>query len=373
MLQLSQILTDVDKTADRGSGGDRARTLRRLTDLFVGGADAFTPDQIALFDVVIQRFATAIELSARIELAGRLAGLPGAPAGVLRMLALDEIVVARPVLAGSPQLDDQTLLEVALAKGRDHMLAICERPTISPLLADMLVERGDGVVRHAVAGNPGARFSPSATATLVDRARRDDALGTLLRDRRDLPRAVLAQLVEIAKDAARHRLAVALPGAEGEIAGAVDRGARSLSDAPARTTRDYAAAFQAVETRLGGREPHEADLSGLAEEGRVEDVIASMSAMTGLSTSCLERIFGEPQNDLLIVIGKSKDWSWSTVRALVRMRDPSLSERYSLRRAQETFESLAIATACRVVHFLKVRETARHTGDDARPSRVRYG
>jgi uncharacterized protein (DUF2336 family) len=138
---------------------------------------------------VIARLAAAIETRARAELAERLADAPNAPRGVLRSLAHDEIVVARPILSRSERLTDDDLLSVAVAKGRDHMLAISERRYLAEPVADFLVSRGDRVVVHAVAGNPGARFTEGGIAKLIDKARADEALQTLLRQRTDIPDA----------------------------------------------------------------------------------------------------------------------------------------------------------------------------------------
>ncbi len=88
----------------------------------------------------------------------------------------------------------------------------------------------------------------------------------------------------------------------------------------------------------------EAELARFAGEGRVEATITGLSSLTG---------------------------SWRTVRTLLRLRDPSLTERHHFRRAEETFDGLASATAARVLHFLKVRETADHPRAQARPHRLK--
>ena len=137
-------------------------------------------DQVSVFDVVIGRLSRAIELRARIELSERLAPVPNAPSGVVRQLALDEIAVARPVLIGSPRLTDQDLVAVSAAKGRDHMLAITERPNLGEPVTDFLILRGGRVVTHAVAANQTARFSRHGMGVLVMRAVQDDALQATL-------------------------------------------------------------------------------------------------------------------------------------------------------------------------------------------------
>ena len=355
MLSLAHLLTDVDGSVGRKSGEDRAHTLARITDLFVAGS-GYTDDQVALFDAVIQRFATAIEIRARVELAERLARLANGPPETIAALAADEIAVARPILAHSPRLDDQDLMAIAFEKGRDHMLAICERPRLSACVTDVLVTHGDGVVRHAVVANPGACFSQAGTATLIEHARRDDALHQLLTERPDLSAQNTRALVEIAKDAARRRLLTSLPGAEQEVAGAVDRGASSLA-AGSGGHRNYGSALATVRMLLDRHQLSESDLADFAAAGQTEEVISALATMTSLSIACIERIFDEQDNDLLIVIGKARGWSWRTVRMLLQLRNPRLSQRHHFRRAEETFDSLVSATAGRVLHFLQVRES----------------
>lgn len=370
MPALDRILTDVDLRVDRASGEGRVRTLARLTDLFETGAGAFTADQVALFDAIIQRFALAIETSARVELATRLAGLAAAPPGIVGALARDEIAVARPILAASPVLDDQDLMVIALETGTEHMVAMSGRPALSPALTDVLVNRGDGVVRQALAGNHGARFSPSGAATLVEHARRDLVLGGLLRSRTDLPPGAVRALLDMAKDAARDRLLSSLPQAPKAVEFALARGAEAVETGDVVVSEGSPAS---VEVLLGHPGiPTEEDVARFAAEGRRQDTIVLIGAAAGLSVAALERIFRERDNELLLVIGRARGWSWTTVRILLRLRDPSLSERHHLRKAAETFDGIAASTAARVVHFLKVREAAGRSPPRA-PDPIRIG
>lgn len=364
MSPLACLLKDVDGSLGRGSGEDRARTLARITDLFVDGADDYGPEEVELFDSVIQRFAAAIETRARVELAERLAPLGNGPRGVLLTLAHDEIVVARPVLSHSPRLYDQDLMAIAVQRGRDHMLAICDRPKVSESVTDVLVHQGDGVVRHAIAGNLGARFSLMGAATLIDHSRGDAALQELLGDRPDLSPTQAGQLVTIAKETARRHLTRSLPGADGAIAAAVDRGASAVEavlDKPRRPGPTGLSVF------ASDRDVTETDLARYAAERRSEQALGALATLTGLAPDCIDRIFEERDNDLLLVIGKARGWSWGTVRLLLQLRDPRLSERHHFRRAEETFDGLATATAQRVLHFLKVREATAPHGSRAEP------
>ena len=100
-----------------------AETLRRVTDLFLAGADRFTEDQVLLFENVLGFLVQRIETRARAELSTRLALVGNAPSRVIRRLALDdEIMVAEPVLAGSPRLTADDLIQVASTKSQGHLL-----------------------------------------------------------------------------------------------------------------------------------------------------------------------------------------------------------------------------------------------------------
>ena len=56
-------------------------------------------------------------------------------------------------------IDEPALIEIARIKGQGHLLAMSERPTLSPGLTDVIVRRGDREVVRRAAGNAGALFS----------------------------------------------------------------------------------------------------------------------------------------------------------------------------------------------------------------------
>src|SRR5690349_16517926 len=152
----------------------RAETLRRVTDLFVFNAGKFSNDQVGLFDEVMGRLVEEIDVSARAVFGRRLVEAAQEPPRVMRGLALDDAIeVAGPVLRGSDELDEATLVESARTKSQQHLLAISRRKTLPEPVTDVLVSRGDRAVAASVAGNAGAKFSEFGYATLVERAQDD--------------------------------------------------------------------------------------------------------------------------------------------------------------------------------------------------------
>lgn len=364
------MIQELEDTIAKSPSGKRTDHLRRVTDLFLRDAQALNEEQIELFDVVIARLATAIETSARIELAERLAEVGNAPRGVIRSLAHDEIAVARPILARSERLSDEDLVAVALAKGRDHMLAISERGALTEPVTDILVKRGDRNVVHSVAGNPGARFSKDGMAALVDRSRADDALQSLLGQRNDISDEQMRQLVAIAKETARRRLSDSMPAApRPELDQAVEIGALRVEAAAVPGQRDYTEAMQALEAITAKRDLNEQDVLGFATAGRFEECVCAISLIAGLSLNASERLFRENEAELLLVVAKAQEWTWPTVRKMIKLRTEGADQAHLVKRAHDTFSQLKPMTAQRVVHFLKVREASQKRAAEMAASR----
>src|SRR5882757_89293 len=132
MIAQKSMIDDLEEAIASKEIGRRADTLRRITDLFISGSGGFSDDQVALFDEVMGLLAREIESSARATFGERLATLADAPPRIIRTLALDDAIeVAGPVLTGSEQLDDATLMEGARTKGQDHLLAISRRTVLA--------------------------------------------------------------------------------------------------------------------------------------------------------------------------------------------------------------------------------------------------
>src|SRR6478736_287943 len=270
MSAVGSLLRDLESTMLRGSNDERADILSRLTDLFLATAIDMDEEQVGVFDAVIGRLSRAIELRARVELSERIAPVPNAPSGVVRQLALDEIAVARAVLVQSPRLTDQDLVAVSAAKGRDHMLAITERPDLGEPVTDFLILRGGRVVTHAVAANQTARFSRHGMGVLVMRAAQDDALQATLGTRDDLPADLAEQLLAAAKNSARRRLEASLePAMAGAVAGAIERSAETVST-EAEINGDLGKFGVAL-----------ADIKGLNEAGKLDETVVAQYATSG--------------------------------------------------------------------------------------------
>lgn len=371
MTGVSLLISELEESISRGSSEKRVETLRRVTDLFMVDPASLSDAHVEVFDVVIARLTAAIETRARVELAERLADIPNAPPGVIRSLAHDEIVVARPVLTRSERLSDNDLMSIAVAKGRDHMLAISERPELSEDVTDVLVQRGDQVVAHAVASNPAARLSNRGLDALIDRAKADEALSALLSQRVDVAPDHMRTLVAIAKEAARQRLSATTHAADVTMLNqAIEASAEAVSDryTQASTTPtprsdglqlNYAQALAEVNAKHEAGQLTEFDLIDYANAHQTEQAVCAVSILAHISLQTAERLFLGSDLDLLLIVCKAQGWAWSTARALLKLRGEEKVGPRQIEKALESYDQLTHATAQRVLRFLHVREASQ--------------
>ena len=160
MSQTASVIEELEDVLAAGSSDRRTEILRRVTDLFLGNAENFNHEQVGVFDDVLAHLIHQVETNALAELGSRLAPIGNAPSGIIRTLSRhDEISVAGPVLAQSPQLTDGDLVEIAGLKGQGHLGAISERKRLAAAVTDILIQRGDTTVVRKLSQNQGATFS----------------------------------------------------------------------------------------------------------------------------------------------------------------------------------------------------------------------
>ena len=171
--QLGGLIDQLETALGSKDLARRAEVLRRVTDLFVLQSGSFSDDQIELFDIVMGKLIDNIESAARAQFGSRIAKLPDAPRGVVRVLAQDAAIeVAGPLLTYSERLDVDTLVDTARTRSQDHLLAISTRKVLVEAVTDVLVDRGNSAVVSSTAQNAGAKFSEFGMSMLVRKARR---------------------------------------------------------------------------------------------------------------------------------------------------------------------------------------------------------
>lgn len=182
------LILELDAALSKATNHRQLEILRRVTDLFVMGADKYSDEQIAIFDDVIARLIAKMDQRALRELSARLADVANPPKSVVTQLSVsDDITISGPALEKSEGISDEALVSIATSKSQKHLKAIAGRPKLSEVVTDVLVDRGDPEVSRRVSANLGARLSEIGFVKLINRAKKDRNLADAIAMRDDLP------------------------------------------------------------------------------------------------------------------------------------------------------------------------------------------
>jgi len=357
MMRTLPLIDELEAALTSGTNARRIEMLTRITDLFVGGAPRYSEEQIGVFDDVMTRLVRTIEAKARAKLSNRLAPIANAPTNVIHMLAFDDdIQVAQSVLRQSERLDDASLLANANTKSQQHLFAISQRRILSEAVTDVLVERGDRQVVHAVVKNAGARFSDAGFRMLVKRSAGDDDLATIVGMRHDVPRPHFLVLLERASSAVRARLAAEHPQASSAIDGVVAEVVGGIRNDARNASPDFAAAQAAVERLNRIRRIGEAEIYQYARDRKFEETAIALSILCETPIDVVERALLDPGAEIVLILAKVAGLSSTTTKAILLLRaaDRGMSAK-DLENALASFNRLQPDTARRVLGFFRTR------------------
>ncbi|MEQ7156693.1 DUF2336 domain-containing protein [Brevundimonas aurifodinae] len=205
---------------------DRRRLLLGITAL----CDATPPGAEAspLLGDIFMILARQAERDIRKALSEALAKAEWAPPALVAMLALDEIEIARPVIANSPLLKDQDLLRVLVEATIEHQIEVARRPHISGQVADAIIDRANPATLTALAGNRTAEISETALERLIDHSRRIAALRAPLTRHPRLNDTLATQLYQYVGQALREAIGERFRVDESKLASAIDVATRRV-------------------------------------------------------------------------------------------------------------------------------------------------
>ncbi len=361
------LIAEVEGAFASGSAERQVDILRRVTDLFLSGANSYSDQQVDLFDSVISRLADKIETKARAELANRLAPADHAPLKTVRILARDEsIEVAGPILTQSLRLTDEDLVAIATDHGQDRLLAISKRATLSENVSDVLVTRGNRDVVLSVTRNEGARFSNFGYGKLVDKSIDDEVLAICVGVRKDIPREHFHTLISKASEQVFQKLVACDPSAAQEVQ-------RVLTDITGQETTvrpkgkpDYDAAREQFEDLRRFGRPADWVVQEFASTGKLDETVVALSILCRAPIELVENAMDEQRggNDLALLLAKASGLSWGSAKqvCILRAGAAGLSPT-ALEEARESFDRLQATTAQAVVRFYNERRVAANTFD----------
>ena len=190
--------------AKKRSPDDQNRLLMGVAGLYESaGAHGGAPEALADIFIALTRSA---EREIRQVLAQRLARVEWAPAALVRMLAADEIEIARPVIAASPLLLDEDLLQLLSDCSIEHQIQVALRTNIGAAVARAIIAGADPAVMTALATNRTAQIEASVFTDLVGHSRQLAALRAPLTRHPSLDEALALRLYQWVGDALRQAI-----------------------------------------------------------------------------------------------------------------------------------------------------------------------
>lgn len=167
------------KLASTRSAADRERLLLAIADLCENADDIGALDTGAVQSLLNDIFMILVveaERDIRQRLSEKLACAHWAPKSLVNVLALDEIEIARPIIATSPVLDDKDLIRLLVEATIEHQIEVARRPRIGADVVDAILEQEEPAVLTALACNDTAEVSADGMARLVAASKRIPAL-----------------------------------------------------------------------------------------------------------------------------------------------------------------------------------------------------
>src|SRR6478752_7618106 len=327
------LMSELEDAVRHVSQEKRVRTLRGITDLFLGAKERLSEEQVEVFDEVLCHLITRMEARALIELSERLAPINNAPTNVIHTLAVDdEIAIAGPVLSLSDRLTTPDL-----------------------------VERGDTSVITSLVENAGAKLSEKAYANLVDKTDADESLLEKLGLRLDIPIHIFRRLLQRVSDAVRGRLmAVASPERRDDIK-EILAGITNDVVAPDDLDSDFSAAKSRVQALHEKGELDQVALLGFVKQRQYAAAVTALATLCSAPVDMLKQMLKDGRNEPLLVPCKAAGISWPTLRALLQSEVLGrIATDDELIKFKNDYNKLSNVTATKVLEFWSEQQkTAR--------------
>jgi hypothetical protein len=103
----------------------------------------------------------------------------------------------------------------------------------------------------------------------------------------------------------------------------------------------------------------EHQLAQFAEAGKFDETNAAVAALAGVPVAIAETMMVETRSEGIMILAKVSGMSWSTVRAIIDMRDDLAGgEPTDLQACRDTYERLRPSTAQQVLRFHRMQQAA---------------
>lgn len=203
---LRQSLTQDDvRAAIRGETAEtRANAAQKIGRAI--RAQSLTQADRDFAEKILTLICRDVSALVRRALAVTLQNSPNLPINIARKLIHDVDSIAVPVLANSPVLSDEDLIDVLRSKAAEKVKAVAQRRTLSAAISSAIISLGDGQAVAHLAANDHVIISQDAAQHMAEIYGNDDLIREAALSRQDMPMAVVRKLIGITAQKARQNL-----------------------------------------------------------------------------------------------------------------------------------------------------------------------
>jgi uncharacterized protein (DUF2336 family) len=299
----------------------------------------------------------------RVRVAKRLSILADVPNSLVRLLIIDEVEVARPLIEDCEALPDSDLHFCARHGRSGHRVLLAGRKNLSSILSEVLVDSDDIQVIETLLKNSKASLSQQAIESVVAMSQDRPALIPLILRRAELRPSSAYVLFWWAPSEVR-RLILSRFGVNREIM--QDMASDVFAMAAAEKWQDAMSrkALQFIERRQRNREaikksPYdslEAAIADAAKTGMTRKMAEEISYMSGLKPATGAKLLRDPGGEGLAVLCKATGLSRKALKALWKalrrpLRDTDGTIHPHLANVIITYDMLAVDRAQTVLRY----------------------
>lgn len=302
----------IRRTAGARPPADREQLLLALVELCdasQGGSVMSTRPVQTLLSSIFMSVAVEADHDIRERLAEKLSAAPWTPQALANVLALDDISVARPLIAASPALTDADLIRLLRDATVQHQIEVARRPKLGPAVIEAILRQAEPSVMTALAANTATRLSETDVGALVEASRRIASLRSPLSRHPDLTRELAQDMYVWVGQSTRQTLSgrfqLDLPAMEAALAEAArpDSGDRPIG-MPAAAAWVGEDDREEMERRLIAKLEAAGQLRPTyllrsLREGKLSLFIAGLCALGRLDPAELRRAIDSDQPELL--------------------------------------------------------------------------
>lgn len=195
---------DVAKLLQDPNSDNRAVAAEKVATAFSG--PALSDNERAIAEDIFRVMLSDAAVRVREALSDSLKDNPMVPHDVAATLAKDVESVAIPMIECSTALNDEDLVEIVKTRSSDVQKIVAGRKTVSPRVADALVDSDDEAVVAALVGNSGATMDEGTYERVLDNFGEADTVKNPMALRSDLPVAVSERLVTMVSEQLRDHI-----------------------------------------------------------------------------------------------------------------------------------------------------------------------